>query len=253
MSLPNSFDNSGRPKCARCRHHGIVTLKKGHTKICPYIKCECSKCSLITQRTKIAALQREMRKTKKEQQPGAGSGDGRAPSTSAPMGPQSGWAPEKGTPADPWGRPESGGQPVSGSSRRDELPSTSGKRLPLNTPGFDEHGQVGPLPFIPFPFRMPSCYPSSYSSPPPHLMPNMQWVPPVAVGFGPLMFPHPHQGAVNYPLPPNPRPPAGCRQVFMRHPQPVSQTFKDEQRPPPPVPKTPEQDAAEQVNRGNES
>uniref|UniRef100_A0A3Q3CWC3 DM domain-containing protein n=1 Tax=Haplochromis burtoni TaxID=8153 RepID=A0A3Q3CWC3_HAPBU len=110
------------PKCARCRHHGIIVPKKGHTKICPFLKCQCWKCYLITERTKIAALQREMKRAMKETRPGArrvnaqgdkafgtSNPDGGAPSTSEPMCPPPGGSPEKGAPAYPWSRPEAGG------------------------------------------------------------------------------------------------------------------------------------------------
>uniref|UniRef100_A0A3B4FCU1 DM domain-containing protein n=1 Tax=Pundamilia nyererei TaxID=303518 RepID=A0A3B4FCU1_9CICH len=120
-------ENGRKPKCARCRHHGIIVPKKGHTKICPFLKCQCWKCYLITERTKIAALQREMKRAMKETRPGArrvnaqgdkafgtSNPDGGAPSTSEPMCPPPGGSPEKGSPAYPWSRPEAGGQPESG-------------------------------------------------------------------------------------------------------------------------------------------
>lgn len=140
MSLPKDSagtnDYAGKPKCARCRHHGIIVPKKGHTKICPFLKCQCWKCYLITERTKIAALQREMKRAMKETRPGArrvnaqgdkafgtSNPDGGAPSTSEPMCPP---------PAYPWSRPEAGGQPESVCrDSRDVLPSAGGKFTPL--------------------------------------------------------------------------------------------------------------------------
>uniref|UniRef100_A0A3B5AEF1 DM domain-containing protein n=1 Tax=Stegastes partitus TaxID=144197 RepID=A0A3B5AEF1_9TELE len=47
-------------KCARCRHHGVLTPKKGHTKSCPFLRCDCWKCSLSTQRTRITAAHRDV-------------------------------------------------------------------------------------------------------------------------------------------------------------------------------------------------
>lgn len=140
VSLPKDSagtnDYAGKPKCARCRHHGIIVPKKGHTKICPFLKCQCWKCYLITERTKIAALQREMKRAVKETRPGArrvnaqgdkafgtSNPDGGAPSTSEPMCPP---------PAYPWSRPEAGGQPESVCrDSRDVLPSAGGKFTPL--------------------------------------------------------------------------------------------------------------------------
>lgn len=49
------------PKCTRCRHHGLVVPLKGHKKRCPYLSCGCWKCGLITERTRIATLQRHLR------------------------------------------------------------------------------------------------------------------------------------------------------------------------------------------------
>uniref|UniRef100_A0A3Q1IRE1 DM domain-containing protein n=1 Tax=Anabas testudineus TaxID=64144 RepID=A0A3Q1IRE1_ANATE len=51
-----------QPKCTRCRHHGIVVPQKGHMKLCPFLKCACWRCLLITERTRITALQRNLRR-----------------------------------------------------------------------------------------------------------------------------------------------------------------------------------------------
>ena len=47
-----------RPKCARCRHHGLMVRLKGHARKCPFSACTCLKCNLVTQRTKITAVHR---------------------------------------------------------------------------------------------------------------------------------------------------------------------------------------------------
>lgn len=52
-----------QPKCTRCRHHGIIVPRKGHLKSCPFLKCECWKCYLVTQRTRITARQQNPKKT----------------------------------------------------------------------------------------------------------------------------------------------------------------------------------------------
>lgn len=62
MSSPTS--DPRQPKCSRCRHHGIVIPKKGHTKLCPFRSCECWKCYLITQRTRTVALHRNLAKAR---------------------------------------------------------------------------------------------------------------------------------------------------------------------------------------------
>lgn len=58
-----------QPKCARCRNHGILVPQKGHRRHCPFVSCSCWKCSLITQRTKVMALQRKLKRSGKGGQP----------------------------------------------------------------------------------------------------------------------------------------------------------------------------------------
>ncbi|MBN3316116.1 DMRTB factor, partial [Atractosteus spatula] len=55
------------PKCARCRNHGFIVQLKGHTGKCPFYHCSCWKCSLITERTKIMASQRRLKKLQNEE------------------------------------------------------------------------------------------------------------------------------------------------------------------------------------------
>lgn len=50
------------PKCSRCRNHGFLVPVKGHAGKCRWKQCTCEKCYLITERQKIMAAQKVLKK-----------------------------------------------------------------------------------------------------------------------------------------------------------------------------------------------
>lgn len=138
-----------QPKCTRCRHHGIIVPQKGHIKFCPFLNCDCWKCYLITQRTRLTALQRNLNRTKnkpqkKEQRPGASgvkpaaerttinatlTEGARPPPKSGLTCPQSGGVPESAittrSPQDVRSRTTAGGDRMAGLDSREVLPFAS--------------------------------------------------------------------------------------------------------------------------------
>ncbi|XP_045913983.1 doublesex- and mab-3-related transcription factor 1Y-like [Micropterus dolomieu] len=244
-----------QPKCTRCRHHGIIVPQKGHIKYCPFLKCDCWKCYLITQRTRITALQRNLKRTQNKEQRACGhpaaegtccasAPDGGA-SPSATSGltcPPSGGAQESAantnwSPLDLRIKPAEEGENVAALDSREVLPfasSEEGPSTPFNAPYFGEYRQTSPLPFIHYPVRMSGPHPSS-CAPCANVLFRMPWLPPVPAGLynnslcGPLMFPHFQSGAVQYPPPPNPA--ADCGTVFFTVPEPFQDELMSRQPP----------------------
>ncbi|XP_004679550.2 PREDICTED: doublesex- and mab-3-related transcription factor B1 [Condylura cristata] len=55
------------PKCSRCRNHGFLVPVKGHVGKCRWKQCTCEKCYLITERQKIMAAQKVLKKQAPEE------------------------------------------------------------------------------------------------------------------------------------------------------------------------------------------
>lgn len=68
METVSSQRVSRTPKCARCRNHGFVVVLKGHAGRCRFSQCSCWKCTLISERTRIMARQKGIRKGQRAQE-----------------------------------------------------------------------------------------------------------------------------------------------------------------------------------------
>ncbi|XP_068567514.1 doublesex- and mab-3-related transcription factor C2-like isoform X2 [Cebidichthys violaceus] len=207
-------------KCSRCRHHGIIVQQKGHVKSCPFLKCDCWKCYITTQRTHVTALQRSLRKASKnpqnkEQRLGVHT----AVSAVKPAAEET---------CSPSATDEEGLSAALGTKGAPERPAATGSkasseeepRTRFNAPYFGEFGPAAPLPVLQVPWM--SGYPSGYE-PCPNLLLNRPWWPPVPTGLynsglrEPLMFPHFQPSALHYPPPQGPGPAAVRRPLLFEY------------------------------------
>lgn len=68
----DNIDDVLRPKCKRCKNHGIIVVLKDHEGRCPRINCACGRCQLDRERAKFQLRQRKAYKPMKNERPRPG-------------------------------------------------------------------------------------------------------------------------------------------------------------------------------------